>query len=162
MSRVRAILVWVITLAGLPGCHPTPSVPAEPAPAEQVKVGYGEQSKEQIGGAVQSASGDELSNVKVTRVEELLEGRFAGVHVIRTPGGGLSIRVRGSSSFLGDNGPLYVIDGMPVEVDARRGLDWLSPSEIERIDVLKDPTETTMYGVRGANGVILITTKRPR
>lgn len=160
MSRVGAIPVWVITLAGLTGCHPTPPVPGEPAPAERVEVGYGEQSKEHTGGAVQSATGDELSNVKVTRVEELLEGRFAGVHVIRTPGG-LSIRIRGVSTFLGDKGPLYVIDGMPVEVDARRGLDWLSPSEIERIDVLKDPTETTMYGVRGANGVILITTKRP-
>ncbi|MBI2404206.1 MAG: TonB-dependent receptor plug domain-containing protein [Gemmatimonadetes bacterium] len=160
--RMSLVAVALITPAALPGCHPTSSVPAGPAPAEKVNVGYGEQSREQTGGAVQSVTGEELKNRKAARVEELLEGRFPGVHVIRTPGGGFSIRIRGVSTFLGDKGPLYVINGIPVEVDPRRGLDWLSPSEIERIDVLKDPAETSMYGVRGANGVILITTKRPR
>jgi len=124
-----------------------------------VKVGYGDQSKDQTGGAVQSATADQLDEVKATQVEARLEGRFPGVEVVRTRSGGFLIRIRGVTTFLGDQTPLYVIDGIPVQVDPERGLDWLSPAEIARIDVLKDPAETSMYGVRGANGVILITTK---
>lgn len=162
LSRASGVLLLGLTLPALSACHHRPSVAAEPSPAEKVKVGYGEQSREQTGGAVQSATAEELSNVKATQVEGLLEGRFPGVHVIRTPGGGFSIRIRGVSTFLGETEPLYVVDGMPVNVEPGRGLDWLSPAEIARIDVLKDAAETAMYGVRGANGVILITTKRPR
>jgi len=124
-----------------------------------VKVGYGDQSKDQTGGAVQSATADQLDEVKATQVEARLEGRFPGVEVVRTRSGGFLIRIRGVTTFLGDQTPLYVIDGIPVQVDPERGLDWLSLAEIARIDVLKDPAETSMYGVRGANGVILITTK---
>ncbi|MGH2829576.1 MAG: TonB-dependent receptor plug domain-containing protein [Actinomycetota bacterium] len=91
-----------------------------------------------------------------------MEGRFPGVRVVRTPGGGFSIRIRGVSTLLGDTEPLYVVDGIPVNVEPGRGLDWLNPADIARIDVLKDAAETSMYGVRGANGVILITTKRSR
>jgi TonB-dependent SusC/RagA subfamily outer membrane receptor len=109
---------------------------------------------------VQSATAEELSSVKTARVEAQLEGRFPGVHVVRTPAGGFLIRIRGVSTILGNKEPLYVLDGMAVEVDAQRGLDWLNPADIARIDVLKDAAETSMYGVRGANGVILITTKR--
>ncbi len=158
-SRVSRILVWGVTVASLAGCTHRSLVPAEPAPAEKVKVGFGEQSREQIGGAVQSAKADQLSDVKTSRVEGLLEGRFPGVHVVRTPAGGFLIRVRGASTILGNQGPLYVVDGIPVEVDPQLGVDWLNPADIARIDVLKDAPETTMYGVRGANGVILITTK---
>ena len=161
-SRVYGALLGGLALAALVGCHHRSTVPAQPPAPEKVQVGYGEQSKERIGGAVQSATADELKDVKATQVEQLLEGRFAGVEVVRTRSGGFSIRIRGVTTFLGRSAPLYVVDGLPVEVDSERGLDWLSPAEIERIDVLKDPTETTMYGVRGANGVILITTKRGR
>jgi len=158
--RMYLVAVGLITLGALPGCHHTSTAPAKPAPAEKVNVGYGEQSKEQTGGAVQSATGDELSNVKTTRVEALLEGRFPGVHVVRTAAGGFLIHIRGVSTILGNNAPLYVVDGIPVEVDPVRGLDWLVPANIVRIDVLKDAAQTSMYGGRGANGVILITTKR--
>jgi TonB-dependent SusC/RagA subfamily outer membrane receptor len=127
-----------------------------------VQVGYGEQSREQAGGAVQSATAEQLRNVKARQVEELLEGRFPGVDVIRTPGGGFSIRIRSVSTLLGNQEPLYVVNGIPVDVEPGRGLDWLNPADIARIDVLKNAPETTMYGVRGANGVILITTKRSR
>jgi TonB-dependent SusC/RagA subfamily outer membrane receptor len=89
-------------------------------------------------------------------VEELLAGRVAGVHVLPAPGGGFLIRIRGANN----PEPLYVIDGMPVEVTPGRGLDWLDPADIARIDVLKNPAETSIFGGRGANGVILITTKR--
>jgi TonB-dependent SusC/RagA subfamily outer membrane receptor len=127
-----------------------------------VQVGYGEQSREQTGGAVHSVTDEELSKVKAAQVEELLADRFPGVNVVRTPGGGFAIRIRGVSTFLGTREPLYVVDGLPVEVTPGRGLDWLNPAEIERIDILKDPAETSMYGVRGANGVIVITTKGSR
>jgi TonB-dependent SusC/RagA subfamily outer membrane receptor len=92
-------------------------------------------------------------------VEELLAGRFAGVRVIPTPNGGFSIRIRGANSITGSNEPLYVVDGLAVEVAPGEGLNWLDPADIERIDVLKDAAETSIYGVRGANGVILIKTK---
>jgi TonB-dependent SusC/RagA subfamily outer membrane receptor len=149
-------------LALVAACHQKSSVAEAPTPADSVLVGYGQQSREQAGGAVQSATGEQLGNEKRSRVEELLEGRFPGVEVVRTPSGGLSIRIRGGSTILGNKGPLYVIDGIPVEVDPEHGLDWLNPTDIERIDVLKDAAETSMYGVRGTNGVILITTKRNR
>ena len=151
-----------LAFIALVGCHHRSSVAAKPPTPENVKVGYGEQPRDQIGGAVESATADKLSDVKTTQVEKLLEGRFPGVEVVRTPTGGFSIRIRGVNTFLGNGEPLYVVDGIAVQVEPGRGLDWLSPGEIERIDVLKDPPETTMYGVRGANGVILITTKRGR
>ena len=151
-----------LAFIALVGCHHRSSVAAKPPTPENVKVGYGEQSRDQIGGAVESATADEFSDVKATQVEKLLEGRFPGVEVVRTPTGGFSIHIRGVNTFLGNGEPLYVVDGIAVQVEPGRGLDWLSPGEIERIDVLKDPPETTMYGVRGANGVILITTKRGR
>jgi TonB-dependent SusC/RagA subfamily outer membrane receptor len=157
--RVATMLVYGLTLTPLAACHHRSPVSGEPSPAETVKVGYGEQSREQTGGAVQSATADQLRSGKATQVEALLEGRFPGVHVVRTPTGGFLIRIRGASTILGNKGPLYVVDGIPVEVDPLQGLDWLNPADIARIDVLKDAPETTMYGVRGANGVILITTK---
>jgi TonB-dependent starch-binding outer membrane protein SusC len=159
-SRVYGALLSGLAFTALVACHHPSSVAAKPPAPENVKVGYGEQSREQIGAAVQSATADELQDVKATQVEQLLEGRFPGVDVVRTRSGGFSVRIRGATTFLASNEPLYVVDGIPVEVDRERGLDWLSPAEIERIDVLKDPAETTMYGVRGANGVIIITTKR--
>jgi TonB-dependent starch-binding outer membrane protein SusC len=90
-------------------------------------------------------------------VEQLLEGRFAGVDVVRTPSGGFLVRIRGSSTLIGSPAPLYVVNGIAVYVDPERGLDWLSPADIARIEVVKDAAELAFYGVRGANGVIRIT-----
>jgi TonB-dependent SusC/RagA subfamily outer membrane receptor len=158
-SRVVNACVCGLALAPLTGCHQRSAVPTRVSSPEKVNVGYGEQSREQTGGAVQSATAQELKNIKVKRVEELLVGRFPGVHVVPMPTGGFSIRIRGAAG-LGDREPLYVVDGMPVEVTPGRGLDWLNPADIARIDVLKNPAETSLFGGRGANGVILITTKR--
>lgn len=94
-----------------------------------------------------------------TRVEELMEGRFPGVRVIRLPGGGFAVRVWGPGVQTGDSDPLYVVDGMPINVAPGRGLDWLNPGDIATIRVLKNISETAPYGVRGAAGVVLITTK---
>jgi TonB-dependent SusC/RagA subfamily outer membrane receptor len=142
-------------------CHHRSSEPARPSPADKVNVGYGEASKEQIGGAVQSLVIGDSNKVKATHVEELLIGRFPGVQVRRTTVG-FSVRIRGTSTFVSDEEPLYVVDGLPAQVTPGRGLDWLNPADVARIDVLKNPAETSMYGVRGANGVILITTKQRR
>jgi TonB-dependent SusC/RagA subfamily outer membrane receptor len=103
---------------------------------------------------------DETRN-KVSRVEELIEGRFPGVTVRRTNAGDYSVNIRGVGSFMSSEEPLFVVDGVAMEERGGRGLSWLSPSDVERIEVLRDPVNTSMYGVRGANGVILITTKRP-
>jgi TonB-dependent SusC/RagA subfamily outer membrane receptor len=99
-----------------------------------------------------------LKNARAQRVEELLVGRFAGVRVMPTATGGFSIRIRSGASFTNSE-PLYVIDGLPVEVVVGRGVDFLNPADIARIDILRDPAETSMFGGRGANGVVLITTK---
>jgi TonB-dependent SusC/RagA subfamily outer membrane receptor len=160
-SRAAGRLACGLALACIAGCHHRPSAPAQRPGADTVHVGYGARSREQGGGAVQSATFGDSRDVRVTRVEELLVGRFPGVRVLRTPDG-YSVRVRGTGSVLGSAEPLWVIDGMVVDVTPGRGLDWLDPADVERIDVLKDPAETSIYGVRGANGVILVRTKRPR
>jgi TonB-dependent SusC/RagA subfamily outer membrane receptor len=88
--------------------------------------------------------------------------KFPGVAVSRTASGGISIRIRGASSFMGNSEPLYVLDGIPLQPSPDGTLTGIVPNDIQSIEVLKDAPATTMYGVRGANGVILIITKRPR
>ena len=94
-------------------------------------------------------------------IEQMLMGHFPGVEVTRTVGGGISVRIRGTSSFLSSNEPLYVLDGMPLEPGSNGSFTWLNPYDIESIQVLRDPAETAIYGMRGANGVIVIKTKLP-
>lgn len=93
-------------------------------------------------------------------LEQILAGRISGVEVYRTPDG-IAIRIRGGTSLYGSNEPLYVIDGIPVTAGPGGNLTGINPYNIESIKVLKDPVDTTMYGIRGANGVIVITTKSP-
>ena len=159
-GRVAHALLCCLALVSTAACHRRVST-VSPAPAtDSVATGYGTQPREHVGGAVQTLSARELANLRVRRVEELLAGRVAGVRVIPTANGGFLIRIRGITSRTGETEPLYVVDGMVVQVDPSQGLNWLNPADIERIDALKDAAETSMYGVRGANGVILIKTKR--
>ncbi|HEY6209211.1 MAG TPA: TonB-dependent receptor plug domain-containing protein [Gemmatimonadales bacterium] len=104
---------------------------------------------------------EDIARARGRPIEELLMDRFPGVMVSRTPDGGVSIRIRGVSSFHGSNEPLYVIDDVPVQAAAGGSLKGINPHDIASIQVLKDPAETAIYGVRGANGVIVIKTKRP-
>lgn len=110
---------------------------------------------------------DALSSADVTRnpnvpIEEMLRGKIAGVVVSRTDDGGIAVRIRGgSSSFSGNNEPLYVLDGVPITPGPNGSLTGINPYDIASIKVLKDPADITMYGLRGANGVILIKTKKP-
>jgi TonB-dependent SusC/RagA subfamily outer membrane receptor len=92
-------------------------------------------------------------------LDQMLLGRFPGVMVMATAGGGISVRIRGISSFYSSNEPLYVLDGIPVRPGPNGSFGWLNPYDIASIEVLKDPAETGIYGVRGANGVIVIKTK---
>jgi TonB-dependent SusC/RagA subfamily outer membrane receptor len=94
-------------------------------------------------------------------IEQVLMGRFPGVTVTRAPDGGISVRIRGTTSIRGNNEPLYVIDGVAIQAGPGGSLTGINPHDIASIEVLKDPAETAVYGLRGANGVIIIRTKRP-
>jgi TonB-dependent SusC/RagA subfamily outer membrane receptor len=93
-------------------------------------------------------------------LEEMMAAKFPGVWVARTADGGISVRIRGSTSVLGNTEPLYVLDGLPLLSGPGGSLTGIVPNDIESIEVLKDAAAATMYGMRGANGVIIITTKR--
>jgi TonB-dependent SusC/RagA subfamily outer membrane receptor len=94
-------------------------------------------------------------------IEQVLMGRFPGVEVTRTSSGGIAVRIRGTTSIRGSNEPLYVIDGVEIQPGPGGSLMGINPHDIASIQVLKDAAETSLYGVRGANGVIVIRTKGP-
>jgi TonB-linked SusC/RagA family outer membrane protein len=126
---------------------------------EVVVIGYGEVKKSDLTGSVASVKSEELNAYPVTNVVQSLAGRATGVHVSQNtgaPGSPISVRIRGSNSVLGSNEPLYVVDGFPYSGNPT----LLSNADIESVEVLKDASATAIYGSRGANGVVLITTKR--
>ena len=94
-------------------------------------------------------------------IEKTLQAKVPGVLITRAPDGSIALQIRGTSSFSRNTAPLYVIDGSPIEAGPGGALSGINPYDIESIRVLKDPAETAIYGMRGANGVILVTTKRP-
>lgn len=123
-------------------------------------IAYDRVDADQVTGAVTSLSGDDLETVRVTRIEELIRDRVPGVLVTRMPNGDYSFRIRGTRSLVGNNEPLIVIDGMPINPHVMHAaLANVAPGNVVRIDVLKDAGSTAAYGSRGSNGVILITTK---
>lgn len=128
---------------------------------EVVVVGYQEVKKKDLTGSVAKADMKELLNTPVGSFDQTLGGRIAGVNVSSsegTPGGTMNIVIRGNNSLTQDNSPLYVIDGFPVEDAAMAST--INPSDIESLDILKDASATAIYGARGANGVVIITTKK--
>lgn len=148
---------------------------------EVIVVGYGTTRKSDLTGSVASVKSEDLAKTTITTLEQGLQGRLAGVNVTQgdaAPGAGISIEIRGTNSILGGNAPLYVIDGIPVTnpaasqnslgasepnnqiVSNTNILATLSPSDIESVEILKDASATAIYGSRGANGVVLITTKK--
>ncbi|HEY0306187.1 MAG TPA: SusC/RagA family TonB-linked outer membrane protein, partial [Longimicrobiales bacterium] len=143
---------------------------------ELVAVGYGEERRRNLAGAVSSLRPEAAKEIPVTSVNQVMQGRMPGVQITQnsgTPGAAISVRVRGSSSISGGNEPLYVVDGVPMtqgdysaitqvsfggqDVDA---ISDLSPNDIESIEVLKDASAAAIYGSRASNGVVLIKTKR--
>ena len=146
---------------------------------EIVVVGYGTQRKSDITGSVTSVKVDAIAVAQNSTIDALLQGRAAGVQVTQnagSPGSGVSVKIRGASSLRGNNEPLYVIDGVIISSagedasnasadansleETQNGLNGINPRDIESIEVLKDASATAIYGSRGANGVILITTKK--
>lgn len=123
---------------------------------EVVVTGYGTQKRASISGSVATVGSAEIAERPILRVEQALQGRTAGVQVAQvsgSPGSALSVRVRGVGT-INNSDPLYIVDGVPVD-----GLDFLNPNDIETVNVLKDAASAAIYGSRGANGVVLITTK---
>jgi TonB-dependent starch-binding outer membrane protein SusC len=146
---------------------------------EIVVTGYGTQRREAISGSVSTIDAEAANVGMITNVTEMMQGRIAGVTMISNngePGAGAQIRIRGGTSISASNEPLYVVDGVPLQNDettpgaagiasinaqlARSPLNSINPDDIESITVLKDASATAIYGSRGANGVVLITTKR--
>ena len=143
-----------------------------------VVIGYGTVKKSDLTGSAQRLNREDIMRDNPGNILQAMQGKLAGVNVTQNdgaPGAGLSIRVRGSNSFLGGTEPLYVIDGVPFnnsssgttpeslggdEKQTLNALAFLNPNDIESIDVLKDASATAIYGSRGANGVVLITTKK--
>ncbi len=119
----------------------------EPAPAPQEQSG--------------DVTSQDIARAPGQSIEEHLRGRVAGVTVTRTSDGGIAVRIRGATSFYGSSEPLYVLDGVPITPGPGGSLTGIDPYDIESIKVLKNPSDTGIYGIRGANGVIVITTKRP-
>jgi TonB-linked SusC/RagA family outer membrane protein len=145
---------------------------------EVVVIGYGTVLKKDLTGSVASVKVSETISRQSTTVDQLLQGRAAGVQVTQNaanPGSGISVRIRGTSSLRGNNEPLYVVDGIIISSasedvvatggnntgqEQQNGLNGINPRDIEDIQILKDASATAIYGSRGANGVILITTKK--
>jgi len=153
----RAAACGFVTLTA---CHSTPGGPVLPTPTkDQVEVGYGSQRARDVNGAVASADADKLMAASPRTVSDMLVGRFPGVEVRKLANGGTSIRIRGSHSFKANQEPLLVLDGTPQHNGTQSLMD-LDPHDIKSIEVLKDASASAVYGSRGANGVILIATKR--
>jgi TonB-linked SusC/RagA family outer membrane protein len=141
--------------------------------SEVVVVGYGTQTKREITGSQSTVKAADIANAPILSPEQALQGRAPGVQVTQssgTPGGGISVRVRGPSSIGASNQPLYIVDGVPINTGSytqlaaggqlTNSLGDINPSDIESLEVLKDAAATAIYGSRASGGVVLITTKR--
>src|SRR5256714_937705 len=146
------------------GCGPTGSQRSKvPIPDDQISIGYGTQNKRDATSAITSVSPTE-ADARVTRIEDLLQARVPGLEVLPLSNGMYTLRIRGRHSITGRSGddePLLVIDDIPVSQGSLgSALAGMAPRDVGRIDVLKDAAAASIYGSRGANGVIIITTKR--
>ncbi|KAA9347141.1 SusC/RagA family TonB-linked outer membrane protein [Larkinella humicola] len=141
--------------------------------SEVIVTGYGTQAQKTITGSIASVSGKAIENIPAPSSDQLLQGRAAGVQVSAnsgTPGGGMMVRVRGTTSINGSSDPLYVVDGIPIQSGSLSAIGLggsttnpiadINPADIASMEILKDASATAIYGARAANGVVLITTKR--
>jgi TonB-dependent starch-binding outer membrane protein SusC len=158
---VSRILVLILggALAANVGCGGPGLPPAGPSPGD-VDVGYGTRPSGKVTGAVSTVSEDEVNSARPLRIEELLRGRVPGLQISKGAGGRPSFRIRGTNSLLHDQEPLFVVDGIQLASGGvYAALAGLSVNDVRQIDVLKDIASTSIYGSRGAGGVILITTR---
>ncbi len=134
---------------------------------EVVAIGYGTEEQRDVTGKVDVVTPEDFNTGRVVSAEQLIQGKVAGVQIIdnNEVGGGMNIRVRGPTSVNASNEPLFVVDGTPIAVGGgisagRNPLNFLSPQDIESVTVLKDASATAIYGSRGANGVVIVTTRK--
>lgn len=143
---------------------------------EVVVVGYGTSLKKDLSGSIATVSAEDIKSLPITSFEQGMQGRVAGVQVMQgnsAPGGAPQVRIRGANTVLGGNEPLYIIDGVPVYnsdlennsnlnvgTQPSNALSSINPNDIVSMEILKDASATAIYGARGANGVVIITTKR--
>jgi len=146
---MRALLPVGFLIGLGSGCsHRNKPVEAAPAPAPTASPNS-------------TVTAEDIAKAPGQSIEQVLMGRFPGVEVTRTPDGGFAVRIRGGSSIRSGNTPLYILDGVAIDPGPNGYLTGVNPNDIESIEVLKEPAETALYGVRGSNGVIIIKTKRP-
>src|SRR5881628_2559252 len=161
---MRRAMFYGLAAALAAGCGPTTPRVETPAPQDEVSVGYGTQNRHAITGAVTSISPTE-ADTRIPRIEQLLQARVPGLEVLPLRDGTYTLRIRGSHGLRGsvaEDEPLLVIDDIPAFGSAGAMLGYRRSRATARIDVLKDAGATAVYGSRGANGVIIITTKRGR
>jgi TonB-dependent starch-binding outer membrane protein SusC len=140
---------------------------------EVIIVGYGEQDRKTLTSSISSVSSKDIENLPMSSPDQMMQGRASGVLITSnsgTPGGGMFVRVRGTTSINADNDPLYVVDGIPIVSgnlsavglggSTANAMADINPADIESMEILKDASATAIYGARAANGVVLITTKR--
>ncbi len=157
-ASVAAVL---LCLAGTAGCATHHTAGSQAQAPDSVSVGYGKQARKDVTGAVSSVTPDPRRDNSATQLEQLIVGRVSGVEVIRLDGARISLRIRGTNSVNAGTEPLYVIDGMKVHADSfTDAMAGINPADVARIEVLKDAGATAIYGSEGANGVVLITTRR--
>lgn len=157
MRLTRRIALAVTVAVG--ACAGPGLPPGGPGPGE-VDVGYGTQEEEDVTGSVTSVSEAEVEATQPLPIDELLRGRVPGLQVVQRPDGSTGYRLRGTNSMLFDQEPLFVIDGVPISpANLQSALSSLAPEAIRQVDVLKDVSSTSIFGTRGAGGVILITTR---
>ena len=159
MSGAMPRLIGAILLAAA-ACGRNPQPSPSPSPArDSVDVGYGAQPKDKALGAVTGLSDKEVTT-RPLRIEQILRGRVAGLQVVQGPNGP-SFRIRGTGSMFVDKEPLFIVDGVQIPEGAvNSALAGLLPDDIKSVSVLKDVASTSIYGGRGAGGVILIATKK--
>lgn len=155
-GRRAAVVAGALMVSACGTTLPPPGSTATPSDPPEVEIGYGAQAAEEVTGAVVSIRTDEIDR-EITSFEDLFQG-VAGVTVRRLSTGGISIRIRGSSSLSSDAEPLFVINGVPIRAAPGQALMGVDPRDVTRVDVLKDAGATSIYGSRGANGVILLFT----
>ena len=155
-KRLFVLLFAGLVGAGLFGCSASSSTRSSSAKEDTVNTGYGTQKKSESTTATSTVVPSDEDKDFARDLSDLLRGHAAGVEVSRS-GGGVRVLIRGPSSFLASNAPLYVVDGMPVSAGPD-GVVPVNPRDVRSITVLKDAGSTSIYGSRGANGVIVIET----
>ena len=153
---LKKLTVGAALLAVACGTNPPP---ASLPDSDQVNVGYGTQDRSEIGGAVNSITRDQIKQRSARTLADLIRSYVPGAQIVNTQDG-FAVRLRGMTSIYGSNDALIVVDGMPLsQGSAAATLAAIRPEEVAQIDVLKDGT-ASIYGVRGSNGVVVITTRR--